>query len=41
MMMIKDFKKDVNNCLKEIQENRDKQVEVCKEETFKTLKEIQ
>jgi len=27
MMMIEDFKKDINNSLKEIQENTDKQVE--------------
>ena len=32
-MMIEDFKKDINNSLKEIQENTGKQVEVLKEET--------
>jgi hypothetical protein len=33
MMMIQDFKKDINNSLKEIQENTGKQVEALKEET--------
>jgi hypothetical protein len=33
MMLIEDFKKDINNSLKEIQENRSKQVEAIKEET--------
>ena len=33
MMMIEVFKKDVNNSLKEIQENTGKQLEVLKEET--------
>jgi hypothetical protein len=33
MMMIEDFKKGINNSLKEIQENRGKQVEAIKEET--------
>jgi hypothetical protein len=32
MMMIEDFKKDINNSLKEIQENTGKQVEELKEE---------
>jgi hypothetical protein len=32
-MMIEDFKKDINNSLKEIQVNTGKQVEVLKEET--------
>jgi hypothetical protein len=27
MMMIEDFKKNINNCLKEIEENTGKQVE--------------
>jgi hypothetical protein len=31
MMLIEDFKKDINNSLKEIQENTAKQVEVLKE----------
>jgi hypothetical protein len=33
MMMIEDFKKDINKSLKEIQENTDKQIEALKEET--------
>ena len=37
MMMIKEFKKDINNSLKEIQENTGKQVEALKEETQKSL----
>ena len=41
MMMIQDFKKDINNSLKEIQENTGKQVEALKEETKKSLKELQ
>ena len=32
MMLIKDFKKDINNSLKTIQENTGKQVEAPKEE---------
>jgi hypothetical protein len=39
--MIKDFKKERNNYLIEIQENIDKQVEALKEETQKCLKELQ
>jgi hypothetical protein len=39
MMMLEDTKKDVNNSLKEIQENTAKQVEDLKEETQKLLKE--
>ena len=39
-MMIEDFKKEINNSLKEIQENRGKQVESLKEETQKFLKEL-
>jgi gas vesicle protein len=39
MMLVKDFKKGINNFLKEIQENTAKQAEVLKEET-KTLKEL-
>ena len=34
MKMIEDFKKDINNSLKEIQENTDKQVESLKEENM-------
>jgi mRNA-degrading endonuclease RelE of RelBE toxin-antitoxin system len=33
MMMIVDFKKNVHNSLKEIQENTDKQVKALKKET--------
>ena len=40
MMMIEDFKKDINNSLKEIQENIGKQVKALKEETQKSLKEV-
>jgi hypothetical protein len=40
MMIIEDFKKDINNCLKEIQENTGKQLEALKEETEKSLKEL-
>ena len=40
MMMVEDIKKDINNSLKEIQENTAKQVEVLKEETQKSLKEL-
>jgi hypothetical protein len=35
MMMIEDFKKDINNSLKEIQENKGKQLEALKKETKK------
>jgi hypothetical protein len=41
MMMVEDIKKDVNNSLKEIQENTAKQVEDHKEEAQKSLKELQ
>ena len=41
MMMMEDFKKDINNSLKEIQENTGKQLEALKEETQKSLKELQ
>jgi hypothetical protein len=41
MMMIEDFKKDINNSLKQIQENTGKQLETLKEETQKSLKESQ
>ena len=40
-MLVEDFKKDVNNSLKELQENTAKQVESLKEEAQKSLKEIQ
>jgi predicted nucleic acid-binding Zn-ribbon protein len=35
------FHKDINNSLKEIQENRGKQAEAFKEEAYKYIKEIQ
>jgi DNA anti-recombination protein RmuC len=41
MMRIEDIKKDINNSLKEIQENTDKQLEALREETQKSLKELQ
>ena len=41
MMMVEDIKKDINNSLKEIQENTDKQVEDLKEKAQKSLKELQ
>ena len=41
MRMIEDFKKYINNSLKEIQENTGKQLEALKEETQKSLKELQ
>jgi DNA repair exonuclease SbcCD ATPase subunit len=41
MRLVKDFKRDINNSLKEIKENTAKQVEVLKEETQKSLKELQ
>ena len=40
-MMIEDFKKDINNSLKEIQENTGKQGGGLQEETQKSLKELQ
>jgi predicted transcriptional regulator len=40
MMPVEDFKKDINNSLKEIQENTANQVEAPKEETQKSLKEL-
>jgi hypothetical protein len=40
MMPIEDFKKDINNSLKENQKNTGKQVQVLKEETQKSLKEL-
>jgi hypothetical protein len=41
MKMIEDLKEDINNSLKEIQENTGKQVEFFKEVTHTSLKEIQ
>ena len=40
-MIIEDIKKDINNSLKEIQENTAKLVKALKEETQKSLKELQ
>jgi hypothetical protein len=41
-MLVEDIKKDINNSLKEIQENIAKQVEVLKEtQNQKSLKELQ
>ena len=40
MMLIGDFKKDINNSFKEIQEKTGKQVEDFKEEIQKSLKEF-
>ena len=41
MMVVEDFKKGINNSLKEIQENTAKQGEALKEEAQKCLKELQ
>ena len=41
MNMIGNFKKDINNSLKEIQESTGKEVETLRDETYKSLKEIQ
>jgi hypothetical protein len=38
MMMVEDYKKEINNALKEIQENTDKQVKVLKELQENTAK---
>ena len=40
-MVIEDFKKNINNSLKEIQENTGKQLEALKKETQKSLEELQ
>jgi hypothetical protein len=40
-MIMEDFKKDINDFLKEIQENTGKQVEDLKEETQTLIKELQ
>ena len=40
-MMTEDFKHDINNSLKEIQEDIGKQLEVLKTKTQKSLKELQ
>jgi hypothetical protein len=41
IMVVEDFKKGINNSDKEIQVNTAKQVEVIKEKTQKSLKELQ
>jgi hypothetical protein len=41
MMLIEDFKKDINNSRKDIQKNTVKQPESLKKETHKSLKELQ
>lgn len=41
MLLIEDFKKDINNSLKEILENTGEQVEALKEESQKSLKALQ
>jgi gas vesicle protein len=41
IMMVEDIKKDLNNSLKEIQENTAKQVEDIKKEAQKSLKVLQ
>ena len=40
MMLVEDFKKGINNSLKEIQENTAKQVEVLKELQENTTKQV-
>jgi uncharacterized protein YukE len=40
-MLVEDFKKEINNLLKEMQESMTKQVESFKEEAQKYLKELQ
>ena len=40
-MLIEGFKKDLNNSLKETQENIGQQVKALKDETQKSLKELQ
>jgi DNA anti-recombination protein RmuC len=41
MMLVEDFKKHINNSLKELQEDTAKQVETLKEKTQKSFKELQ
>jgi hypothetical protein len=41
MILVEDFKKNINNFLKEMEENTVKQVEALREETQKSLKELQ
>jgi hypothetical protein len=40
MILVEDFKKGINNSLKEIQENTAKQVEAIKKEAQKPLTEL-
>jgi hypothetical protein len=40
MTMTKDFKKDINSSLTQIQKNTGRQVEALHEETQKSLKEL-
>jgi transcription initiation factor TFIID subunit TAF12 len=40
-ILVEDFKNNISNSLKEIQENTGKQVEALKKETQKSLKEFQ
>ena len=41
MMVVEDFRKGINNSLKEIQENMTKQVEVLKELQENTAKQVE
>jgi predicted nucleic acid-binding Zn-ribbon protein len=41
LMVMEDYKKDINNSFKEIQENTGKQVVALKEETQNSLQELQ
>jgi len=41
LIMMEDFKKDIKNSLREMQESTSKQVEALREETQKSLKELQ
>jgi hypothetical protein len=41
MMMMGDFKKYINNYLKEVLKNTSKQIETLREETQNSLKELQ
>ena len=40
-MMVEDIKKDVNNSLKEIQENTAKELQVLKEKQENTIKQVE
>ena len=41
MMVVEDFKRGISKSLKEIKENPTKQIEILKEETQKSPKELQ